>query len=285
MVCLVYRPRKLNNEERTSTNKTIIDFHDYANAVELLQEEKPDIVVAGGWSTALIGNALALAANFLQIPVVNWLQMPLFDDKISIKPTTTISKFLQSQNPTSDEKQFMLRGRFFMKRYAFFQNTQKAIGLKISERTSFFFDYLKKIFLPTNQVFNPKFSGNITFLSGEKLLKNLVELGFNKEKLVVTGFPAYDTAFQKLKNLQSTSSEKIHVLFAPTTFYEHGDWTREQRDKILTEIITNLDEHNDKISLTVKFTPRTQISVNIKKLLRKLILQYLYTKPKISFHY
>jgi len=268
IVCLVYRTRKLNNEEKFYTDKKILDYHDYKNAVEVIKKEKPDMIIAGGWSTALIGNSLALAGKFLKIPVVNWLQMPLFDNKISINTMNTLSKFLQNQNPTNDEKQFMIRGRFFLKRYGFFFRTQRAAGMKTLEIIMFFLDYLKKIFLSTNKVYNPKFSGLLSFLSGEKLLEYLTDLGFDREKLVVTGLPAYDQAFQMLENfIETKPTDKIRVLFAPTTFYEHGDWTRDQRDKIFGEIIKNLNEHMDNISLTVKIHPTYTNLIEYKEII------------------
>jgi hypothetical protein len=255
LICLVYRSRRLTDEEKLSNDKKVIDFRDYSNAVEVIKKENPDIIVAGGWSTALISNSLVLAAKFLKIPVVNWLQMPLFDNELAINRKNTFVKLLQSQNPTDNDKQFMMRGRFFLKRYLFFFNTQRAIGTKISKIFELLFSFFKKFFIFNDKVFNPQFSGDLSFLSGEKLLKNLLELGFDNKKLVLTGFPAYDKSFQILSSFQPKTGDKIRVLFAPTTFYEHGDWTKNQRDKILKEIIKNLNDHKEKIVLTVKIHP------------------------------
>ena len=135
-----------------------------------------------------------------------------------------------------------MSGRFFLKRYIFCFITQRVVGMKTFEIIMFFFDYLKKIFLSTNKVFNPKFSGNFSFLSGEKLLESLIDLGFDREKLVVTGLPAYDKSFQMLENfIETKPTDKIRVIFAPVAFYEHGYWTRDQRDKIIGDIIKNLN--------------------------------------------
>ena len=67
----------------------------------------------------------------------------------------------------------------------------------------------------------------------------------------------FDGAFQKIQNWVSKPKEdiKIRVLFAPSTLYEHGLWTRQQRDDSIKQIIRELTENNDKISLKVKIHP------------------------------
>ena len=46
MIWLVYQPDRINPPQKISDNVTIEDIHDYDNAIELLQKQKPDLIFA-----------------------------------------------------------------------------------------------------------------------------------------------------------------------------------------------------------------------------------------------
>ena len=44
IIWLVYQPERINQSQKISEDTTVIDIHDYGNAIELLQKQKPDII-------------------------------------------------------------------------------------------------------------------------------------------------------------------------------------------------------------------------------------------------
>ena len=70
MVWLVYQPERLNLSLQNDPNTTMLDIHDYENAVKVIQKENPDIIVADA-SSGLIDYAISTAGKSLGIPVVS----------------------------------------------------------------------------------------------------------------------------------------------------------------------------------------------------------------------
>ena len=105
-----------------------------------------------------------------------------------------------------------------------------------------------------------RFANTIHFLDNEKTLKIFLEGGFERSSLVVTGNPMYDSIFNKLsKTLPAKKDGTTRVLFAPSTLYEHGFWTREQRDFAVKEVVKKIVENKNEMSLVVKIHPSSSI--------------------------
>jgi len=258
--CLIYRPEKLESEQNKIENTTILDIHNYKNAMELIKKEKPDLIFAGGLSTALVDNAITLAGKFLGIPLISLMNIPFSRKRSKKEISSFISMFFERSLPTdrSDEnKKFFRRGKFFISRYLFFLRTQKKVGISNWTILKYFFHFLKQILSFNYLPFSSEFEGTLHFLAGEKYLKSLIRLGFKKESIVVTGLPAYDPIFKKLQNFEKPSKiySKIRVMFVPDTLYEHGIWSKNQRDNTIKSIVKNLSKHKKKISLIIKIHP------------------------------
>lgn len=284
MTWLVYMPDKLNLPIQNDSNVTILDIHNYKNAIEVIQKVKPDIIWVAP-TLNLPDYALALAGKFLKIPVVGELVNELFikSDQIDVIKTY-ISQFFQKSVPTdatTDKKQFMKRGRFFLYKYLFLLRTQKAIKMNMLNMLVDFFTIVKAHLTIMKHLHNPKFSVNLHFVESEALIESLVRNGFEKSSLVVSGIPMYDTVFQKLQELQKSTKirndSKIHVLLLTHAMYEHGYWTRGQRDKLVREIVSEVIKHGDEISLTVKIHPSSEILAEYQSLINPI-------NPKIPIH-
>jgi hypothetical protein len=257
----VYQPEK-SAMSAESSNVKILDIHDYDNAVKVLNDVKPDLVL-GGATWDLIDYAFSLASKRLGIPVIcqinkefNYLQ-----ENFSTKLKSHVTRFFESSVPTDtqeNEKKFMKRGRFFLFKYLFLLKTQIGIKMSFDKIIFDFFDLLKKNLVMEGD-YDSRFAGTLHFLQSESLAQSLLNAGFDSSSLVVTGNPMYDIAFQRIKNSFSTKKKdnKIRVLLAPTSLYEHGFWTREQRDTAMTQIVSQIEKHSDKLSLIVKIHPST----------------------------
>jgi len=263
MVWVVYTPEKLDLPEENDHTTTILDIHDYDNALEILQKIKPDIINADARPNFMT-YAFSSAAKFLNIPIFGIFDnyfVGLVGKKVLYK--SYLRSFFQSTIPSDTEtnkKQFMKRGRFFIYKYLFLYRTQKAINVKFMSRIREFFMFLKIFSSYTEYPLYPKFACNIHFLDNENLIQPLIDAGFKRSTFLVTGNPMYDPLFKKMKQYKPTlrKNKKIQVLLITTSLYEHGVWTRKQRDEIVKAIVTEILKNEHKISLSIKIHPSSE---------------------------
>jgi len=67
-IWFLYNQKKNNMSE--NSDETIIDIHDYNDAIEVLKKTKPDCILANNNQYATIDHAFSLAAKFLKIPLI-----------------------------------------------------------------------------------------------------------------------------------------------------------------------------------------------------------------------
>lgn len=270
IIWLVYQPNRINPSQRKSDDETIIDIRDYKNAVEVIQKEKPDLIYAdSSWN--FIDYALSSAAKFFNIPVfcMVYSDIVIQKNKKDIFKSN-ISRFFQKSVPTDteiDTKKFMKRGRFYIYKYLFLLKTKFAIK---SERIHTILKLWKFIFSDTNS--NVFANDTIQFLENEDLLNKRLNLGFNKSNLIVTGNPIYDMHFHKITNQKNTDTKNniIRVLFVPSTLYEHGFWTRDQRDFAVKETVRQITNSGKNMALTVKIHPSSSILSDYESLVHSI---------------
>ncbi|MEM3172633.1 MAG: hypothetical protein QXE82_03740, partial [Candidatus Nitrosotenuis sp.] len=96
-----------------------------------------------------------------------------------------------------------------------------------------------------------------------------IEAGFDKSSIVITGNPMYDPIFRQLQKLEPLSRKdgKIRVLFLTNGLYEHGYWTRKQRDAIVTDIVSEISKHKTEMSLVVKIHPSSEVLLDYQSLI------------------
>ena len=264
MIWLVYQPDRIDQSQKISDNMTIVDIHDYDNAIELLQKQKPDIIFASA-TRSFVDYALSTASKSMGIPTSSMFWSDWYYTPTSSKTqhaALSMSRFFQSSTPTDtnqSQKQPMRRGRFFMSKYLFLARTQKAAKMNLFQIISNFFMLLKHNLFDVAT--DSRFANTIHFLEDEKLQKSLIEAGFEKSTLIVTGNPIFDNALQKSLEqkspLEKSNKKRIHL--APSTLYEHGFWNKEQRDFAIKEIVNQIHQRNNEMSLTVKIHPSTSI--------------------------
>ena len=264
VIWVVYQPDRINELTKTSDDETILDIHDYDNAVELLQKQKPDIIFAAA-TRSIVDYSLSIAAKSMGIPIFSMFWSDWYYSTISSKTqyaAMNLSRFFQNSVPTDinqNQKQKMRRGRFFISKYFFLLKTQRSMKINLFQLIPNFFMILKHTLLdiPTDS----RFANTIHFLEDEKLQKSLMESGFQKSTLIVTGNPIFDKSLKKSQNkkISMPKSLKKRILFVPSTLYEHGLWKEEQRDFTIQEIVKQIHKQNDELSITVKIHPSTSI--------------------------
>ena len=203
VIWLVYQHEQINKLKKISTDFTIIDFHDYDNAVKLLQKQKPDIIFADA-SRAFIDYALSTAAKFVGIPTFSMFWSDWYYFPISNKTKYVIlnlSRFFSGSIPTDKNQNQnwpMRRGRFFMSKYFFLAKTQRAVKMNLFKIIqNFFMLFTQSLF---NTPIDSRFSTTLHFLEDGKLQKSLIKSGFQKSTLIVTGNPIFDEPLKKMMN-------------------------------------------------------------------------------------
>ncbi len=263
---LVYQPEKQKLFSEKTQDEKIVFIHDYKDGIDVLKKEKPDMVFANAnWS--FIDYALSSSAKFLNIPVCSLF----WSDWYFGEPVTKITRmkslfvrFFEKSIPTDtdkSQKQFMRRGKFYLYKFIFLLKTHREMKLNNVNMIKLFFFMISQIL--NDRPYNPRFSNTLHFLEDEDLKKTLLQSGFNKTSLVVTGNPLFDTAFQKSQNndMVNNHSDKgvTRILFAPTALYEHGIWTKNQKDFAVKQIISILAKEKNKISVIVKLHPSSSL--------------------------
>lgn len=274
MIWFVYGPDKLKPSLSTIPDSTIFSIHDYKNALEFLQKEKPDIIYASPTWT-FIDYAFSSAGKFLNIPVITHITTGFhFKTRKASLIKSFITRSFETSIPTDtsqNKKQFMRRGRFFIYKYLFLARTQRAIKMSILQILENFLMILKLYLSSTRLFFDSRFQGTLHFLDNESLLDDFLAGGFERSRLVITGNPIYDEVFHKLSIKKNIVKDgKIHVLFAPTPKYEHGFWTRKERDTAIKEIVTEIYENKDEMSLVVKIHPSYSILSEYQSLVNSI---------------
>lgn len=279
MIWFVYMPDKLVESQKIFDDTTVIDIHNYNNALEVLQKYKPDLVYAHA-TYSFIDYSFSLASKHLGIPVIGGfysdLQSLLLKRDRSKLIGSYVNRFFQNTIPTDTvktKKQFMRRGRFYVYKYLFVLKTQIAIKMNPFKIFKIFIRTFSNILQSEKHfTYDPSLANTLHWLEGESLLEQLVSIGFKKSSLVVTGNPQYDFMFKKLKNYKSTKikNDIIHVLLITDALYEHGFYSLKQRDEMFNSTIKELIKYKNEISLTVKIHPSSESFVEYKSLLEKI---------------
>lgn len=270
---LIYMPDKIKDDIHKNSKYKILDYHNYSNAVELIKDVKPDIIYASAYPITP-DIALKIAGKHFKIPVVADVvnQVVIGSGAKKMIKTNLIEIFQRSVSTDIDEdqKKIMRRGRFWIQKYIFLLKTQFALKMNILKIINDFFTiFLAHLTLKEKN--NPKFAVDYHFIEGNELFKKLIDLGYDRSSLILTGNPVYDKVFQKLTKLpQPIKDKKIRVLLLTHSLYEHGFWTKKQRDDLVKTLVTKISEHKNEMSLVVKIHPSSEILSDYKKLIEPI---------------
>jgi len=271
---VVYQSDKIELSIQNKSDETILDIHSYGNAVEILQDVKPDLIYASAtWD--LMECSFSSAGKFLNIPVFGGFYS---DPKMERKQTTllkaSVTRFFENSTPTDtkkNQKQFMRRGRFFIYKYLFLFKTLNVTDLNIFKSLQKCIIVLKLLLTANPNMVDSRFANNLHWLESESLVQVLTKSGFDKSSLIVSGNPMLDESYEKIKQfIPSKKNDKIRVLLLPSTHFEHGIWTKTQRDFVITGIIQKLLENKTHLELTIKIHPSSSNLLDYESLIHPI---------------
>ena len=138
LVWLVYQPDKVSNSKYD--NDTIIDVHNFDDAITALENIKPNCVLANNNSREPLNYSFSLAAKFLKIPLIYYYlndlapilgHSPYKNSKENL--SILLRRFFANKVPTDseDQKKFMRRGRFFIFKNIFLMRTRIRTGIHL----------------------------------------------------------------------------------------------------------------------------------------------------------
>jgi len=244
-------------------NETIIPIQDYQNAVEALSEFNPDCVLTNNNKFTDIQYAFSLAANFLNIPLIQYKNADLTFDEISSKSRKIKSNF--KRNITQffsnvPQNNGMKRGSFILYKKKFLYETNKALGVNTFKNfNSQINDYVYHFIGDTKKRFSNL--ANLQLVHSEVWLKILQEGGVDSTKLVLTGNPYWDNFYEiskKLVDIKKPITRKpVRLLISTTPLLEHGYWKTEQKEEFLGNLIKFLKDQPD-YSCSFKIHPSSE---------------------------
>ena len=253
----VYMNSKINSNDNTH----IFDIHSFQNGLEFLNYSKPDLILVNDYMQEPIHQSLIIAAKFLKIPIVAFYLYNISEDfamtdtrnyfqKLLIKIKRTIRLSLMSKNIGETEKRLFSRVRFFLYKRTFLKKTIESIG---KENMKIIYDNSCK-----NQTNWINTLADLHILSNDSWVESLKIIGISEHKIVVTGNPILDPLFKLPKqDFKRKNKSKIFVLILTDSLYEHGLWSKNERDLVLTSLLKTLNSHSE-ISFALKIHPSSE---------------------------
>lgn len=258
---LIHKVEKIQPMDIDS-NTTILDIHDFKNAVEVIRKVKPNLVYALP-GREHIGYALMLAARFLNVPVIGGgLGRQFFTKKkhssTSVNP---ISQFLQNLINTQNRIGFLSRLKFYIYKNMFLIRTQKTVKIDTTQIISLSYSFITNYFFKSVSEgwrgFDARFAADLNFLDGELMKKPLIDAGWKDSSLMVVGNPLYDDVFQQSESVESENKKRdaTNVLFITVNMFGFNPkWIMPKRITMTKKIVSDISKEKN-MSLKIKIHP------------------------------
>ena len=271
VIWLVYmhkKQKKIKNEFFET-----VDIHEFDNAGEVIKTINPDVVFAyAGGPQGQIHHALSLAAKAFNIPVASLI---IIDETLGVRRSkylkSNITRFFEDiENSDSDDKVVMGKGKFFIYKALFLLKTLSFLKISKKEITKTLMELLSSFLSNSTNDFNSQYANDLHLLESKKLLEPLLSAGFKKESLEVVGNPVYDKAFKKIQQFHHKPGNRIRVLLMTSPVVEHGILTRNERNKIVEEVVKKYLENSNEIELIIKIHPSNENQSEYEEIIQKL---------------
>ncbi len=273
LVWMIFQPEKFNEYEYE--NSTVLDYHQFNNALESVEKIKPDLIITEV-RLGINGILFAKVGNDFKIPVVTITptgESEFFSQNYSIKSNFQLfmsDKVLADSSKDKNTKKFGMF-RYSLHRYFFLIDTLRNVNYSLFNLIKFF------IFYPRIQIFSKSYpalhkitSGNLNICFNKHWESRLLDAGFSKSSIFLCGDPAFDKLYQRIqlqKNLKVTDSKKINILFCPTPMHEHGLMKKKKEDELIIKLIQKVLELKD-TGISLKIHPSSSSFLEYDNLLK-----------------
>jgi len=254
-----------------STDSHVLDIHDFENAIDCLNEIKPDCVMIGAHYEP-IQYAFSISCKKLNIPLISFYYNPyqsgLFRNNYN--KIISYSRIITSKGMPTDllEKNSSFRRlNFILYKIKFLTKTRESVEQKsnlIKEIFSYFKTVVIKKELPINEL------PDLHLLPDPSWLEPLKKIGIKQENLSVTGSPFWDKLYKISKNYNpKTTTNNISILIITDALVEHGMWNRTKFTLFMTDLINELSKKSEFI-FSFKIHPASEDKTIYQNLLGKL---------------
>jgi len=274
LVWVTFQPN--NFDEYVVENFRVIDFHKFNDAIEIIEEIKPDLIISES-RLGINGIAFAKAGKATKIPVITIIGYigiseffgRLFSMKTSLKLMSSNKVLADSSLQTKTKKFGMVR--YIIKKYVFLLKTLRKINYNFFDLMRFMFFYPSiHIFARSYPPLHNITSGDLNMCFNKHLFDRLIQAGFDQSKILLEGDPVFDEVHSKISKYMEPKkgSTKKNILFCPTPMHEHGWLTKNEEDDLILRIINKIKD-NDEFDIALKIHPSTSNYKEYESLLEK----------------
>ena len=272
-VWVIFQPDKI--EHIKTDDYEILYYDNYNNAIEILDNIKPDVILFEGELTAP-SITFALSGKSKKIPIVTTHFITNIEDYSRFKwfkgrlKITFANEGFANVNKGENPRRFKMLS-FLLNEYRFLLRTLKKMDYSTIDLLKFmsFFPRIQT-FSNTMIPVHPIASGDLNLCSTPKLVKKLKNAGFPNSTILLCGNPYFDKLFSKKQNQleKQKNVKKTKVLFCTASMHEHKIWTKEKEDRIVTEVIKQILT-NKEIELALKIHPSSSSKKEYEELLKE----------------
>ena len=277
IVWVIFQADKFTSKKIENTS--LVDIHDFNDAVSLLKNIKPDCLFITS-TPDNIQYSFSVAAKYLQIPIFS---IYIYSESIiGIRDNRSIyesaklmsRKFFSNKTSTDtmNQKQLLRRGRFYMYKNRFLINTLRKSKINIFKSLIFIIkDILENL---SGKSKNYNHLADYHLLPDESWISHLIQIGIDKKNIFITGNPYWENLYKKFNSISSKKYNKdsINLLIVTDSLLEHGYWSEKQRTKFINNLITSLQK-NPKIKFSIKIHPSSENKQSYIQLFKKLNYQ------------
>lgn len=271
LIWLVFQPTMV--EKSIIDGFKVLDFHNFDNAIALLDVTKPDLIFIHGL-TDFMTASFAVAGKSKKIPVVETF---FFSTHIIKSSSWSIFKkrlrMLLSNKFLGDiplEKRKKFAGwKFIFDQYVFFfktiyhanSNKTKKFKLSVLYPQARFVNYIA----PASFV-----SGDLYLCSIPDIRNELIKLGYKKSNIILVGDMSFDAWYSIIKNeiAKPNVSSKKRVLFATSPMHESGLWKKSDEESLIINTIKKIEKNNE-FSVVLKIHPSNSLKQEYEGILSK----------------
>ena len=264
---IVCEENKIDKNE----SEKIYDIREFLNAKHILDKIKPDIVLAINNRFDPIQCAISIASNFKKIPLIHFKVIEKDEEKIStnieIQKISENFQRLRNSDVNSKKNKTFNHILFIMYKHNFLNNTRNKIGINIFKNIQLFFIDVTSYFQQKQRMYK---IADLQLVNNLSWYNIFINLGFEKEKLALTGSPYWDPIFKKIEKYNLNNNyehKKNRVLIITSPLVEHGYGTYDERDIFFKKIFDELNDDN--IEFALKIHPSSEKRDSYEKLLKK----------------
>lgn len=278
------------NFENKYPNICIKPIQNYSNACEIIEKEKPDVIVTE-LSFDYSAYPIILAGKYMRVPVVAYLPYGYDFSEVSFSYSkwqqfmSKISRFVSRLDNNDNENKFLGRGRFYLYKYFFLLNTLKA--MKVSKKETMV-NIIENMWLNSFGIMNKERDSRLMVdeicLGTDTWIKPLENKGFPRKILHITGSPILDEY-----NLDSIPTKiwnnkyPIKLLVVTIPMHTHGMWSEKQQKSVVKQIIMELNKFSNKIEFSLKIHPTSEKIEFYQDIIDELNLKIpIYQNEKIN---